>query len=429
MSIRIAVVGRRDPGDPDHRAIDDVLARLPPEVEAPWIAPDDAARITGADGIWLAPRPPWTGGPVLPDDRAVVEAASWADRIGLPVLAPRPGDRPVVGGALDPHVVAFLDRAAGRARVRLAWEAEQARAQQVAQAQASPRSYVHQLRGPRMRWWRPIAAFALFVLTYVAIALAVTVPFALAGTLTSGTSAFEVSAANNLYLNLSLAALVPAVLLTSRLVYGRSPGRVFSVAGRLRWGWLARSMVVVTPLWLAYLTLSWFLSGQEVLARPKDWLALSVVTLLTTPLQSAGEEVAFRGGFTQWIGSWMRSPVVAFGVAGVVTTGLFVAAHGSFDPWTMIDIGSLGVAAAVLAWRTGGIEAGIALHVVNNLLITFAGIGLGGLEQSYVDADTTGDPWSALTSVVVMTLATLLLLRQAKRSGLTPEGRLAPAIG
>ena len=53
------------------------------------------------------------------------------------------------------------------------------------------------------------------------------------------------------------------------------------------------------------------------------------------------------------------------------------------DVWIWIDIGSLAVAACWLAWRTGGIEAGIALHVVNNLAVTFAvGILLGGLEES-----------------------------------------------
>lgn len=429
MSVRVAVVGRRDPSDPDHRAIDDFLARLGPPFQAPWIAPDDAASITSADGIWLAPRPPWTGGPVLPDDRAAYDIGAWANRIGVPLLAPRPGERPVVGEAPHAYVSAFLEHARARALAREAWQAEQSRALEVARAEALPRPYVHQLRGPRMRWWRPVAAFALFLVTYLGVSLAVMIPFVLAGTLTTSTAAYEVSATNNLFLNLSLAALIPAVLVTSRVVYGRSPGRVFSVTGRLRWGWLLRAMAVVTPLWLVYLTLSWFLSGQELLARPKDWLTLTVVTLLTTPLQSAGEEVAFRGGFTQWIGSWMRSPVMAFGVASVVTTGLFVAAHGTFDPWTMIDIGSLGVAACVLAWRTGGIEAGIALHVVNNLLITFAGIGLGGLEQSYVDGSTTGDPLSALISIIVMTMATVLLLRQAKRAGLAPAGRTAPAIG
>ena len=108
---------------------------------------------------------------------------------------------------------------------------------------------------------------------------------------------------------------------------------------------------------------------------------------------------------------------------------LFVAAHGSMDVWIWIDIGSLAVAACWLAWRTGGIEAGIALHVVNNLAVTFAGILLGGLEESYVDTETTGSPVSATMSVVVMTIATALILWLAKRRGIAPAGRTTASVG
>ena len=94
-----------------------------------------------------------------------------------------------------------------------------------------------------------------------------------------------------------------------------------------------------------------------------------------------------------------------------------------------VDIGSLAVAACWLAWRTGGIEAGIALHVVNNLAVTFAGILLGGLEESYVDTETTGSPVSAAMSVVVMTIATALILWLARRRGIAPAGRTTPSVG
>ena len=82
----------------------------------------------------------------------------------------------------------------------------------------------------------------------------------------------------------------------------RSPGRLFSVAGRFRWGWAMWCTAVVLPIWAAYLTASWFIFGQENLGRAEQWAGLVIVTLLTTPLQAPGEEVALPGGLVQ---SWL----------------------------------------------------------------------------------------------------------------------------
>ena len=61
------------------------------------------------------------------------------------------------GGGAPPHPVvpAFVEAARHRARYREWWDAEQARRSAVAAAEVEPRPYVHQMRGPRHRWWRP----------------------------------------------------------------------------------------------------------------------------------------------------------------------------------------------------------------------------------------------------------------------------------
>ena len=101
----------------------------------------------------------------------------------------------------------------------------------------------------------------------------------------------------------ALAALIPATLLGLWAGFARSPWRVLSVAGRMRWGWLGRCLLVVTPLWAAYLGVTWVVFDQEVLERPRDWAWLLVITVLTTPLQAAGEEIAIRGGLVQGVGA------------------------------------------------------------------------------------------------------------------------------
>lgn len=328
-------------------------------------------------------------------------------------------------GRVHPILHAFVDLARRAAPVRAAALA----AQQLAAEEARPRAYVHQMRGPRHRVWRPLVALVLLLVLTMLFMGAVTVPFGLAGGLPDDFEKLDLSVPSQLWMNLTLAALIPASMIATRIAYGRPWGRLFSVTGRLRWGWLLQCMALVAPLWVVYLAASWVVFGQEVLPRPEAWIGLLVVTLLTTPLQAAGEEVAFRGLVVQAVGAWIRSPVVALAVSTAVSAAIFVAAHGSMDVWIWIDIGSLAVAACWLAWRTGGIEAGIALHVVNNLAVTFVGILLGGLEESYVDTETTGSPVSATMSVVVMTIATALILWLAKRRGIAPAGRTTASVG
>ena len=88
-----------------------------------------------------------------------------------------------------------------------------------------------------------------------------------------------------------------------------------------------------------------------------------VVVLLTTPLQAAGEEYLFRGLLLQGLGA-TRLPTW---VCCVVSAALFATAHGQFDPPLFADRFVLGVAFAWLTIRTGGLEAGIAIHTVKNL--------------------------------------------------------------
>ena len=196
-----------------------------------------------------------------------------------------------------------------------------------------------------------------------------------------------------------------------------------------RSAFLNQNAILTHCVLFAYLALAWVVFDQEVLPRPEQWVGLVVVSLLTTPLQAAGEEVAFRGGLVQSVGSWFRSPLVALVVTTTLSAGLFAAAHGSADPWVILELGSLAVYGCYLAWRTGGLEAVLVIHVVNNLLITVSGALLGGLEESYVDQSTTGSPVSAGLSILVTGFVTALLLRGARRRGIAATGWLTPALG
>lgn len=298
-----------------------------------------------------------------------------------------------------------------------------------------PRSYVHQARTQGYRWWRPLVALVLGVGVFVFFMMALLLGWYLIDpdTLEAGVSdptALDLDGpVPMLFNNLMLAALIPATLVATRLGHWRPMGIVWSVVGRIRWGWLLRATVITTLLWGGFLVGTWFLTGQPTGELPEHQGWLIAVVLLTTPLQSAGEEVAFRGGVLQGLGAWIKNPVVAFVAAAAVSTALFALAHGSLDPWVLIDLGAMALATCYLTWRTGGLEAAIVLHAVNNVVIMVGLALVGGLADAFVMEETTSTAGSSAVSVVATLVMTLVLVQLARRAGLAPKKIGAPALG
>lgn len=180
--------------------------------------------------------------------------------------------------------------------------------------------------------------------------------------------------------NLTLISLIPLAMLIARLLNRQTPGLLSSVAGKLRWRPLAWFSLVAIVLELASFAIVQF--GNVPLATGErhggpaapDVVAVIVITLLTSPIQAAGEEYYFRGYVLQAVGTYLRGSVVAVLVSAV----LFTAAHGIW-PWQspalFVDRLAFGLVAGFLAIRTGGLEAGIASHAANNV-VTFVFAGL-----------------------------------------------------
>lgn len=289
---------------------------------------------------------------------------------------------------------------------------------------AQPLAYHQLLRGPRARWWKPFVSFLLLI-GLLGVALAVI--FTLGDLVFAGTSDEPFGRAFSqgidlegfgplaeLVGDLALAVLIPVTMLATWWVHRVRPGFVSSVAGRIRWRWLLRCSLVLLPLWLVYLAVG-YLADPPALGRPEGWGLLLVLALVATPFQAAGEEYLFRGWLVQNVGSFFRRPVVGWVVSTLCSAGLFAAAHGSFDPYVFGDIAALAVAACYLNWRTGGLETGIALHVVNNVTVGLTTVLIGGYAESYVDESTTGSPLQLTVSVVVLAIATATVLWQLRR--------------
>lgn len=192
-------------------------------------------------------------------------------------------------------------------------------------------------------------------------------------------------------------------------------------------------------------------------------LSLLFIVLLV-PFQATAEEVLFRGLFMQTLGAWLKSKwlmvavalvlpgwalftwlgfgldtlqsqaptvlliallisVAAFALNRVTGSPLIVMAVPTFffalghiyDIWGLAAVSLMGLVAAWLTWRTGGLEAAIAIHIINNLMaFGFMAAGFGGETAQTEEAGGLG---SLIGEVVGLSLFVWLVVRSFKKRG------------
>ncbi|MEU2538287.1 CPBP family intramembrane glutamic endopeptidase [Streptomyces iakyrus] len=271
----------------------------------------------------------------------------------------------------------------------------------------------------RHRWWRPLTGTVLLAFAYVVILL---VLLALSYGLGTALGAPELpdggadlGPLGNTAMDLvSIAIALPLVLLATLWPARRPVGTVTSVTGRLRTGWLGRCLLAgLLPILL--LTVTAFLlpddSGDTgAWVGWRSFLTALAVLAVLVPLQAAAEEYVFRGWLLQAAGAFVRSPWFAV----IPQAVLFAAAHGWGTRWGFLGLLVNGLVAGLLTIRTGGLEAAIALHVLNNLLAFGASAAVvDGLSSDETAADA---PWSlALTAIVTDLLYAAIVLWFARR--------------
>ncbi|WP_344344069.1 CPBP family glutamic-type intramembrane protease [Agrococcus versicolor] len=218
---------------------------------------------------------------------------------------------------------------------------------------------------------------------------AATDPEALMGTLMGSPMAF-------LGVNLSWAAMIPGAVVALAAYGDKAMGFAFSVAGRWRWGAVGRSAMVVAPIFAIYVGITFLIDPSIEWRFQPDWLLVAIV-VLTTPLQSSGEEFAFRGIVTQQLGSWMRNPWVSSLVTGGLIGLVFGAAHIGYPPLAILQVSLVGFTCAMLTFRTGGLEAACVVHTANNVFIMLP-LALMGVSPFSTSTGEEGPFWIQLVA-------------------------------
>ena len=306
------------------------------------------------------------------------------------------------------------------------------------------RPQYHQLhRVGRRGIWRSLVGSLLVLVLVFALVPLIAGAIAFVGLLAAGNSTEEATAVLDVtaeatpvglaLLNVVIALAIPVTWAVTWWLHRLKPRWLSSVAPRLRWRYLLVCLALSVVALVASLVVSLLLPlapGESPVGEVNDFTTQTrnflLVILLLTPLQAAGEEYLFRGYLTQAFGSlvWARRASQALAVLGPAL--IFALFHGfSQDAPVFFDRFAFGVVAGILVIRTGGLEAAIAMHVLNNFLAFGLALAFGDLTTA-LNA-TGGSSWWTILSTLTQSLVYLALATWVARAmGLVNVG---PPVG
>lgn len=286
-----------------------------------------------------------------------------------------------------------------------------------------PREYPAFWRAPGIKAWRPILVIVLGALAFLVSSMIVTISAILIeAELTGGSAADSLLALTDgvisptvfLANSVSLGLLVPISFLLSRLV-GQKGGWLSSVVGRVRWGWLLKCFLISFLAMAAFFVLGTTLEGWEELGlslRP-GWWWLLIGVLIVTPFQAAGEEYLVRGILNRGVASLIPLRAVGAIVGAVVSSYVFMLLHGAGDIWLNITYFTMGMLFSYLTWRTGGLEAAVAMHAANNL-IALVFLPFQDISDIFNREEGTGDP-AVLVQLLLLGVAAAIIVVMGRR--------------
>lgn len=225
------------------------------------------------------------------------------------------------------------------------------------------------------RWYKPLFVGALFcvfmIVGFIAVSLITKLLFGTAGG-AEGYDDWDFYTEGGAFSS-TIQAIVPmlCLILAALIVKDRPISSYFSSMGGWRWDVFLKTFAVGLVLVGIPIAISCLMKGYS--GTVHFTIGGFIIFTILAPLQGVAEELTFRGYIMQTVSSWCRIPAVGI----IVQVALFTAVH----PYNMIGVIEIAVSAlmyALVCVCTKGLEAGSAMHIINNLtLMELAGFGFG----------------------------------------------------
>lgn len=206
---------------------------------------------------------------------------------------------------------------------------------------------------------------------------------------------------------LTFVPLLVGIFLVVRFVHSRPFRTLITPRKRVDWGRFGQGFLLFGALLILITVIEALLyPGRYQFALNVGWfLPFLIVGLILIPIQTASEELLFRGYMMQGLSLLVRSPIVLAVISGLIFTLPHLAnPELSAGFWLVTpQYFVVGFALAIITLKDNGLELALGVHTVNNLfvglLVTFPD---SAIQAETVFVSATIDPVYSLISVVVV---------------------------
>ena len=239
---------------------------------------------------------------------------------------------------------------------------------------------------PSYRWYKPLLVGLLFVVFMLVLMFAADFISTLIFGVTADSAGYDdmdLYTAAGAFKNCLMAIIpIPALFLAAGIVRDRPISSYLSSMGGWRWKIFARTFAAAFVIMGIPTIIQYLVQGRtgDIRFTLGGFLILTVLA----PFQGFAEELTYRGYMMQTVSSWFRLPA-----AGVIVQLIFFTL---VHPYNLVGVIAIAVSALIYALVcifSRGLEAGTALHIVNNMTeIYMAGFGFGMITAEQTVGDS-----------------------------------------
>ena len=226
--------------------------------------------------------------------------------------------------------------------------------------------YLALARLGRNEWWRYLVGAGLILFSWIVLGW---VPYAV----------FMAHGGDDILLqflavNFSVIMMLAGLAVTVKFIHRRPLASLITAEPRIRWARIGHAALVWAVIALATVGVEHLLFPDRYYLSysAERFLPFAAVALVLTPLQTATEELVFRGYVMQGLALVIRPPVVV----AVLSAATFMLPH-LLNPEVRqhgaVLLGAsyfvIGLMLAAVTLRDGRLELAIGLHAANNLAL------------------------------------------------------------